>query len=79
LNPLNRLNEHTSPFDAFVYVYDRVAEVIISGKHHTIGNGKMIIMPTNEPQELKANERFKMMLVKVSKTGIVSMFLIPGK
>lgn len=65
MNPSTSLNEHTSPFDAFVYIYDGEAEVIISGKHHTVGNGKMIIMPANEPHELKANERFKMMLVMI--------------
>ncbi len=59
------LSEHTSPFDAFVYILDGKAEVLISSKAHSVGTGKMIIMPANEPHSLKALEKFKMMLVMI--------------
>jgi quercetin dioxygenase-like cupin family protein len=59
------LSEHTAPFDAMVYVLDGVAEVIIGGKLHTVKQGEMIIMPTNQPHALKAPQRFKMMLVMI--------------
>ncbi len=59
------LSEHTAPFDALVSVLDGRAEIIISGKSHTVCEGEMIIMPADEPHELKANERFKMMLIMI--------------
>ncbi len=59
------LSEHTAPFDALVEILDGEAEVIISGAAHQVSEGEMIIMPANEPHALKANKRFKMMLVMI--------------
>ena len=59
------LSEHTTPFDAFVYLIEGKAEIIISGKSHILEEGQMIIMPANEPHALKALERYKMMLVMI--------------
>jgi len=59
------LSEHTAPFDAFVYILDGEAEVLISSEAHSVGAGEMIIMPANEPHSLKALEKFKMMLVMI--------------
>lgn len=59
------LSEHTAPFDAMVSIIDGKAEVIISGKSHHLSAGEMIIMPANLPHALKANERFKMMLIMI--------------
>lgn len=59
------LSEHTAPFDALVCILDGTAEIIISGKSYTVKDAEMIIMPANEPHALKANERFKMMLVMI--------------
>lgn len=59
------LSEHTAPFDALVCILDGKAEIIISGKSHNVIEGEMIIMPANDPHALKANERFKMMLVMI--------------
>ena len=59
------LSEHTAPFDALVTILDGTAEIIISGKSHTVRAGEMIIMPADEPHALQANERFKMMLVMI--------------
>ncbi|MDP8299790.1 MAG: cupin domain-containing protein [Candidatus Tantalella remota] len=59
------LSEHTAPFDALVNVVDGEAEVTISGKPQTVKSGEMIIMPANEPHSLKAQEKFKMMLVMI--------------
>jgi quercetin dioxygenase-like cupin family protein len=59
------LSEHTAPFDAFVYVLDGKAQIVISSKNYNVGTGEMIIMPANEPHSLKALERFKMMLVMI--------------
>ncbi len=59
------LSEHTAPFDAMVSVLDGTAEIIISGESFTVKEGEMIIMPAHKPHALKANERFKMMLVMI--------------
>lgn len=59
------LSEHTTPFDALVYLVDGEAEITISGKHNLVKKGEMIIMPANQPHALKAKNRFKMMLVMI--------------
>ncbi|MFA5777484.1 MAG: cupin domain-containing protein [Parcubacteria group bacterium] len=57
------LSEHTAPFEVLVNVVDGEAEVTISGTSHTLTEGQMIIMPANQPHALKANQKFKMLLV----------------
>ena len=59
------LSEHTAPFDALVYALEGEVLVTISGKSHTLKNGDMIVMPSNEPHGLKAVNRFKMLLIMV--------------
>jgi len=60
------LSEHKAPFDAFVYIIDGAAEIKLSGKEYRLKRGEMIIMPANEPHELKAaKEKFKMALVMI--------------
>ena len=59
------LSEHTAPFDALVQILDGEAEILISGRPHSVKAGEMIIMPANEPHALKAVKRFKMMLVMI--------------
>ncbi|MBL7181398.1 MAG: cupin domain-containing protein [Desulfobacterales bacterium] len=59
------LTEHTSPFDAVVYILDGQAEIIIGGEPHTVKDGEMIIMPANVPHALHASEQFKMLLIMI--------------
>ena len=59
------LSEHTSPFDAWVYVYDGEAVVTISGKEYTVSKNETIIMPADESHALRAATAFKMMLVMI--------------
>ncbi len=59
------LSEHTAPFDAMVVVLEGKAEIIISGRANMLGEGEMIVMPAGKPHSLKAEERFKMMLVMI--------------
>ena len=59
------LSEHTSPFDALVFILDGSAEVSIEGKPHDVNDGEMLIMPANKPHSLKAVKKFKMLLVMV--------------
>ena len=57
------LSEHTTPFDALVYILEGEVEIIISGKIHHLKQGEMIIMPADQPHALKAVKKFKMILV----------------
>ncbi len=59
------LSEHTAPFDALVQVVDGTADITIAGTVHTVREGEMIIMPANKPHALKANPRFKMLLIMI--------------
>ncbi len=59
------LSEHPAPFDAFVYLLDGEAEVVISGRPLRLKAGEMVIMPANEPHALKAMQKFKMLLVMI--------------
>ena len=59
------LSEHSAPYDAFVYILDGEAEVIISKKSYKLQKDEMIIMPANEPHSLSALTQFKMLLVMI--------------
>ena len=59
------LSEHTTPYDAFVHVIDGEAEITIGGEPHQLQNGDVIIMPGGIPHAVKANKKFKMLLVMV--------------
>ncbi len=61
------LSEHTSPFDAVVYIIDGAAKITISEKVVQVKTGEMIIMPANIPHSLTAEERFKMVLTMIRK------------
>jgi quercetin dioxygenase-like cupin family protein len=54
------LSEHTTPFDALVYLIEGEAEIKISGKSLRVNEGEMVIMPANQPHALNAVKRFKM-------------------
>jgi len=53
------------PFDALVYVLDGAVEIFVSGKPHHLKEGDMIIMPANHPHALKAEKKFKMLLIMI--------------
>jgi quercetin dioxygenase-like cupin family protein len=59
------LSEHTTPYDALVYLLHGKAEITISGNVYHLQEGEMIIMPANEPHALKAEKAFKMMLIMI--------------
>jgi len=59
------LSEHTTPFDALVYIIDGKAKITISNKDYILEKGQMILMPANEPHALKALEKYKMMLIMI--------------
>ena len=59
------LSEHTSPFDALVYLLDGEAEITISGKAIRAKQGEIVLMPANEPHALRASCRFKILLAMI--------------
>ena len=59
------LSEHTTPFDALVYVVDGKADIIIDGTSNELNAGESIVMPANIPHALNALENFKMVLVMI--------------
>ncbi|HUU52979.1 MAG TPA: cupin domain-containing protein [Candidatus Heimdallarchaeota archaeon] len=59
------LSEHTAPFDATVFCLEGEIEVTISGKPILVKKDEMVIMPADQPHSLKANSKFKMLLIMI--------------
>jgi quercetin dioxygenase-like cupin family protein len=59
------LSEHTSPYDAVVYILEGQAQITIGGKPQTVQAGEMLIMPADVPHALHAEEQFKMLLIMI--------------
>ncbi len=59
------LTEHTSPFEAVVYMVDGEMEIKIGGVPYNVKAGEMIVMPANIPHGLKAPLKSKMLLTMI--------------
>jgi quercetin dioxygenase-like cupin family protein len=59
------LSEHTSPYDATVQVLDGEATLVIDGEPLTVTAGELVIMPANVPHSVRADARFKMLLIMI--------------
>lgn len=59
------LSEHTAPFDAFVYILDGEASVMVEEKSYRLSAGEALILPANRPHSVKAIQRFKMLLTMI--------------
>ena len=59
------LSEHTSPYDATVLVVEGTATLVIGGQPVKAKAGELVIMPAGVPHSLKAEERFKMLLIMI--------------
>ena len=57
------LSEHTTPFDALLYVFDGTALITISGSPNELRRGQIIRLPAHAPHAVEAADRFKMLLV----------------
>ena len=57
------LSEHTAPFDALVVVTDGEADIEIAGESFKVKKGETIVMPADLSHAVKANAKFKMMLI----------------
>jgi quercetin dioxygenase-like cupin family protein len=63
------LSTHTAAGDAFVQILDGEAAITIGGTEMTVKTGEIVAMPANVPHSLKANVKFKMLLVVVKGTS----------
>ena len=59
------LTEHTSPFEAVVYMVDGEMEIKIGGNFYQVKAGEILIMPPNVPHGLKATVKSKMLLTMI--------------
>ena len=59
------LSEHTAPFDAIVHIVDGEAAITVSGNTVNAKAGELVVMPAGEPHSLKAEKRFKMLLIMI--------------
>lgn len=59
------LTEHTSPYEALVYVLEGKLVVTIGGQPHELGGGEIILLPPNIPHGLGAKEKTKMILTMI--------------
>jgi quercetin dioxygenase-like cupin family protein len=57
------LSEHSAPFDAVVQVIEGKGHFIIGGEDHNLMEGQLIIMPANVPHAVRADQKFKMLLI----------------
>jgi len=59
------LTEHTSPYEAIVYMVDGEMEIKIGGNPYIVKAGEVIVMPPNVPHGLKAIVKSKMLLTMI--------------
>lgn len=68
------LPEKISPFDTFIQIIEGNAEVIIDENSNLLKTGEGIIIPAHTSNNLKANERFKM-ISTIIKSGYETISL----
>lgn len=59
------LTEHTSPYEAVVYMVDGEMEIKIGGNPYIVKAGEIIVMPPDVPHGLKATVQSKMLLTMI--------------
>jgi len=59
------LSEHSTPFDALVYIVEGKADIVINGVSNVLEANEAIVMPADIPHSLKAVESFKMVLTMI--------------
>jgi len=59
------LTEHTSPFEASVYIVDGEMEIKIGGIPYNVKAGEIIVMPPEIPHSLVAIQKSKMLLTMI--------------
>jgi len=61
------LSTHAAPGDAMVQVIDGEVKLTIGGEEILAKAGEIVVMPANVPHSVKAERRFKMLLIVVKK------------
>ena len=59
------LTEHTSPYEAVVYIVDGEMEIRIAGSPVIVKAGEIIVLPPNVPHSLIAVRQSKMLLTMI--------------
>ncbi len=59
------LTEHTSPYEAVVFVVDGEMEIKLAGAPFIVKTGEFLIMPADIPHALKALTDSKMLLTMI--------------
>ena len=59
------LTEHSSPFEAVVYMVDGEMEIKVGGNPFNVKAGEILVMPPNVPHGLKATVKSKMLLTMI--------------
>jgi len=59
------IEEHTSPFDAYVQVLEGRAFFRVRNRHYELRSGQALILPARIPHAMKAPERCKFILVMI--------------
>lgn len=59
------LSEHTSPYDATVQVLEGEGRLTVGGETVMVREGELVVMPANVPHDVRADERFKMLLIMI--------------
>jgi quercetin dioxygenase-like cupin family protein len=59
------LTEHTSPYEAVVYMVDGEMEIKIGGNPYNVKAGEILLLPPNIPHGLKATVKSKMLLTMI--------------
>ncbi|HRI45732.1 MAG: cupin domain-containing protein [Ignavibacteriaceae bacterium] len=59
------LSEHTSPFDALVYIVEGKMSVTIGGEPVEVNSNEYLVMPADIPHGLKALMQTKMLLTMI--------------
>ncbi len=59
------LTEHTSPYEAVVYIVDGEMEIKVGGNPNNVKAGEIIVLPPNVPHGLIALQKSKMLLTMI--------------
>ena len=59
------LTEHTSPYEAVVYMVDGEMEIKIGGNPYNVKAGEILVLPADIPHGLKATVKSKMLLTMI--------------
>ncbi len=59
------LSEHTSPYDAVVFIVEGRMEIKLGGVPREVSAGELLIMPADVPHGLVALEKSKMLLTMI--------------